>query len=671
MSIQKIYEEALDIYLKHREDNPDFTFAVRQQDRVDQNTGKKRLSDLGYYFQGNDYYVFTSPYQPGDSVNMTKRVGFEIHSDSKCLFSVVLKDIYKDIENGGQHEEHGHLNFYKKVIELFDLKKKSDNNAYTNQAYNFSFEKNVSWQEHLTYFLDEIVPKINQIAKDEKIKDDYLFISEKKFDKNISKVLKARKSIKEGVNTIVNGNVASREYDCENKHPLNQILYGSAGTGKTYHTINHALAIINNKELSYYDASDAKSRESIQSKFNELRKQGRIEFVTFHQNFAYEDFIEGIKPVIGDEESSDLTYKIEDGIFKRIAIDASNDFDDILDDFSRYMKEKIKSAEALFLFQNDENKSRATISRVNFSSDNNFVSFTLGGSIEEGSISLTKDIIMRDIGEFFNGSIENYEQIQPKKKSQCTHLAHAMYYFPLYGMIKAFYDAEYMFTKNYVLIIDEINRGNIAKIFGELITLIEPSKRLGKDDAISATLPYSKKEFSVPPNLYIIGTMNTSDRSIALLDTALRRRFNFIEMMPDPKLLNAELTNFKDVDLEKLLTAMNNRIRVLLDREHQIGHTYFLQVKSLDDLRIVFQNQVMPLLQEYFYGDWVNIDQVLNKNGFIIDLFKSEGAFKDTIKGLDVEEKTAYELAPFIETDKNNVWNNLESYIAIIDKNGD
>ena len=169
-------------------------------------------------------------------------------------------------------------------------------------------------------------------------------------------------------------------------------------------------------------------------------------------------------------------------------------------------------------------------------------------------------------------------------------------------------------NQRYVLIIDEINRGNIAKIFGELITLIEPSKRLGGEDETKATLPYSQEWFGVPANLHILGTMNTADRGIALLDTALRRRFHFIERMPNPELVEKDI---EGVDGQALLKAINQRIRAKLDREHQIGHTYFMGKTSIKGLADAFQHQIMPLLQECFYDDWEKIRFVLNENPFV------------------------------------------------------
>ena len=328
-------------------------------------------------------------------------------------------------------------------------------------------------------------------------------------------------------------------------YPLNQILYGPPGTGKTWNTVNRALAIIDDESV---DDLENKDREEIKKRFDELKEDRQIEMVTFHQNYSYEDFIEGIRPVLakqqktGDKEQGDKTdikYRLSSGIFKRIALRAKKDRE-----------------------------------------------------------------------------------------------------------------------QNYVLIIDEINRGNIAKIFGELITLVEESKRLGNDDGATTVLPYSKKSFGIPDNLYIIGTMNTADRSIALLDTALRRRFEFIEMMPVPD--HSGVSEDSDgVNCQKLLEAMNKRIRVLHDRDHQIGHTYFMDVNDINSLAKTFKNQIIPLLQEYFYDDWEKIDLVLNKNGFI----QESGVDKSLFQSSDLvdAERKIYELLPA----KDNKWQDPGSYIKI------
>lgn len=171
--------------------------------------------------------------------------------------------------------------------------------------------------------------------------------------------------------------------------------------------------------------------------------------------------------------------------------------------------------------------------------------------------------------------------------------------------------------KNYVLIIDEINRGNIAQIFGELITLIEEDKRIGENEEISVTLPYSKESFTVPDNLYLIGTMNTADRSVEALDTALRRRFTFKELMPiyrdKEEKLSYEIHNNKIGDI---LYTINQRLEVLIDREHQIGHSYFLKVSDEFSLLDALYNNIIPLLQEFFYNDYEKIALVLGE-GFV------------------------------------------------------
>lgn len=212
--------------------------------------------------------------------------------------------------------------------------------------------------------------------------------------------------------------------------------------------------------------------------------------------------------------------------------------------------------------------------------------------------------------------------------------------------------------KPYILIIDEINRGNISKILGELITLIEPSKRIGGDEELRVTLPYSNESFGVPSNLYLIGTMNTADRSIALLDTALRRRFEFVEMMPDCE--HKEIsTDCESVNLRKLLKAMNERIESLLDREHTIGHSFFINVNSLSELQQVFKNKIIPLLQEYFYDDYAKIDAVLNGNKMIeITEVKVSSLFSKKDKDLELDDKKIYKITPF----ENEIWDNSQTY---------
>ncbi len=431
-------------------------------------------------------------------------------------------------------------------------------------------------------------------------------------------------------------------------YPKNQILYGAAGTGKTYNTVNHALAIIEGRRVEGYHTTDKQKRLEYQQLFNEYKKDGRIEFVTFHQNFAYEDFIEGIKPIVDNKSDDSLRYEIAKGIFKTVATKAKNSNITInsiegLNDNPTVWKASL--GEGGTLIQDCFEKEVVVINSMgNNTPCRSFEKMESGDlvAVYQNASGENAGKLIRGIGVIISEEVLEYDtNVKPKyyrkvkwlnkdtlnvyELNNHKRMTLASYYKTKIDPIKLLALAGLANKKekeNYVLIIDEINRGNIAKIFGELITLIEPSKREGQLDSITVTLPYSQDEFSVPDNLYIIGTMNTSDRSIALLDTALRRRFEFIEMMPDASLLKNE--KFKDVDLVELLTVMNNRIRVLLDREHQIGHTYFFNIDSLDKLKTVFQNQIMPLLQEYFYNDWAQINKVLNDNGFVTDLMNDK-----------------------------------------------
>ena len=403
-------------------------------------------------------------------------------------------------------------------------------------------------------------------------------------------------------------------------YPLNQILYGPPGTGKTYSVVSKALEII-----------EGNGSNNI-SKFKRYIASGQIKFVTFHQSYGYEEFVEGIKPVF-DKESQDkgLEYKITNGIFKDICKNTIFNIGDTIEGYtiSYAGTELIK------------------LKKKNI----------------PGEIPVPIYLIEELVRLLKNRSI-TIEDI--KNKSAADKNPEILEKYIVNGYTNLFtYLVEYYMEKSNiksekrVLIIDEINRGNISKIFGELITLIEPSKRLGADDEIMVELPYSKEKFGVPSNLYIIGTMNTADRSIALMDTALRRRFEFVEMMPE----YSDLKEVADIDIGKMLKTINERIEYLYDRDHTIGHAYFIDVADIGTLANVFKNKILPLLQEYFYDDWEKIRLVLGdsqKNEDCQFITKEERKASDLFgKSIDdIEDKMLYKI-------NKTAFDNPQSYIKI------
>lgn len=401
------------------------------------------------------------------------------------------------------------------------------------------------------------------------------------------------------------------------EHPLNRIFYGPPGTGKTYHTVNAALAILDP------NFDESKDRRELMNRFKELKSEGRIEFVTFHQSFSYEEFVEGLKATTtGDGQ---IFYDVKDGAFKRLCerADAGDAYFEVEQAIEQLKEECLENAIEM------ETISWRKKIKVHYNGNTTFGVEPLTGKskyIPAPIDKIKKVLLGTDLSKSpYDRSVGNYVKTIAAyitQKSEKTNIK---------------------FTKkegNYVMVIDEINRGNISRIFGELITLIEPSKRAGETDALSVTLPYSQESFSVPKNLYIIGTMNTADRSIALLDTALRRRFHFEEMMPNLELLDG--VNVEGVEIRELLSTMNERIEALYDRDHQIGHAYFLPLKenpSLTRLSDIFRHSVLPLLQEYFYEDWEKIAMVLGKMGLDKRDLGKEGFLKcsDPPKELDLD----------------------------------
>ena len=429
-------------------------------------------------------------------------------------------------------------------------------------------------------------------------------------------------------------------------YPLNQILYGPPGTGKTYSAITKAIEILEKRKV---DRSE--NRDDLKKKFDEYIQSGQIKFVTFHQSYGYEEFVEGIKAK--NDTNGNLKYEVEDGIFKTLCQIA-------------------KKKNEIIVKTKDDNK---IIDEENFKEL--YDSYVL--TLPEYSTSPSSKVLTTQTGYEFYLYKNTTPSIVVRAKNGSSPMSVA------YSKLKRvlFDGEEYTYssyepkiiddmrlniqkhtidnsTKNYVLIIDEINRGNISKIFGELITLIEPSKRLGADDEIIVELPYSKEKFGVPSNLYIIGTMNTADRSIALMDTALRRRFEFVKMMPEYN----DLKKVADIDIGQMLKTINERIEYLYDRDHAIGHAYFINVSDMETLANVFKNKILPLLQEYFYDDWEKIRLVLGDNQKNEDLqfvkVKKNMVAKELFgsKIDDVDDKVLYEI-------NFKAFNDPQSYIKI------
>ena len=472
--------------------------------------------------------------------------------------------------------------------------------------------------------------------------------------RNMSRNEKSPSTIIKNIQNNTNGDITLS---------LNTILYGPPGTGKTFSTFERAVLICDGK------LPEGGGVSAIIARYEELRRDGRIAFVTFHQSYGYEEFVEGLRP---RASNGVVTYEVTRGVF-RLACDAAKRQKMVKPGLTG----KSLNQRTIFKMSLGASWNNEGVKVFQYGLENGCVLLGWGDDIdftECPNENAIKELVQREspksekvdsharyinyfkhelkVGDIIivsNGNLSfraiaevtgdyqyvedaPFHQMRPvkwlavyevaKPTSEIFHKSFAMSslyklnadgvnYQRIEELISG--EAAEQVPKPHLMIIDEINRANISKVFGELITLLEPDKREGGKFPLTVKLPYSGDDFIVPGNLHIIATMNTADRSIALLDTALRRRFDFEELMPNPDILRGVL--IEGINIEKLLTAINERVEILYDRDHTIGHAFFIGAQTLDQLESIFRLKVLPLLKEYFYENWSNVRRVLNDLG--------------------------------------------------------
>lgn len=537
-----------------------------------------------------------------------ERLVFNVNKEGQIVFTIGQRYVWIT----GVNEK----SFKFEVISEKPISNKSSDFDGKPTAFWNKFDDISEVLKHQQSIFNAIEKELNRAQKSSYFKYNKKELEKMAFDADF------RKEVLDQLKTITITNEPMKNADKTPVIPLNQILFGAPGTGKTYHTKKMAVEIINGKK-----AQD-RSREEINEEYEQLIEAGQIVFTTFHQSLSYEDFIEGIKPETID---GNVTYEVKDGIFKSICKNA----------FSK----EITSDNFEVVYQK-------LLDEIDNSVDNKLVLETLVHAKEFTIYKNSKNNIR------FHSNTEKANEAVIKKEVLKHYLktGEALDWAPYTKSVANYIIEKYNYiqnevieTKNHVLIIDEINRGNVSAIFGELITLLEEDKRKGNKEHTEAVLPYSGNKFSVPNNVYIIGTMNTADRSVEALDTALRRRFSFVEMQPKPDILS----KVGEVDLSKLLKTINQRIELLIDKDHQIGHSYFIGIEDLDGLKRTFKDKIIPLLEEYFYGDFGKIGLVLGEK--FIESVENKTVFPKNFEYEKdfLEDKKIYHFTSFKDWDED------------------
>lgn len=616
--------------------------------------------------------------QPTDHKESRFRISVEIHNKEAKKYPGEKEKYYRYLDRP--------LDLERGLIYVSGTNEKEEIRVIP-ERNNEQVKKDVQLGKYKKVQISKIIEKVEGVTNEE----------------YVNEIIEAVSSLLPYYQCIVNKRKASAK-KMEKEFDKNIILYGPPGTGKTYKTPIYAVAICEGKSIEEIEKLDY---NEVMKRYKKLKEEGRIEFTTFHQSYGYEEFIEGIKPVMEDGE--ELEYKLEPGIFRIFCERVENN------NISKRVDIELNASPRVWkvsLKKTGENEIRKECMKDDdehirigwdaYGEDlTNETEYKYGGKkVLNAFVSKMKigDVVLSCYSENTIDAIgvitgecewnEKYSELKRVRKvkwlvkgirynilelnDNCPMTLAAVYELPRISIAKvleivAKYNPEKKMgseSKNYVFIVDEINRGNISKIFGELITLIEPSKRIGEKEECRVRLPYSKEEFGVPNNVYILGTMNTADRSIALIDTALRRRFSFIEMMPEQNALEGieiiDETSGKSLNIAKMLDIINKRIEILYDREHTIGHAFFMELKEepkIENLKAIFKRSIIPLLKEYFYEDYGKIRLILGDK-----IVRKESSQVEKIFKVDIEDNDFPEQRYIIEED---VLEDINTYINI------